>query len=175
MVQKFSWFFFLSLWLVACGESKEYWQPLQSFVPLKEGKASFVIGEPEQEVQTLYVNIFAKDCVYCIQEMPDLNAFYEKYKTNPKVQLVGIGTTLDAIDADPPILATEARADVAEFANEHNIRFPVFLADSEQLPKISVTAFPETLVFQRDRTGKMFLKRKFISVVTMKDLEAYLR
>lgn len=174
MLQKFSLVLFSSFLLTACGESKEYWQPLQKFISLKEGKADFVIGQPEQDVQILYVNIFAKDCVYCIQEMPDLNAFHEKYKTNPQVRLVGIGATLDAIGADPPILAGEVRQDIAEFANEHDIRFPVFLADSEQLPKISVVGFPETLVFQRDRTGKIFLKRKFISVVTMKDLEAYL-
>lgn len=40
-----------------------------------------------------FLNFWATTCPYCIDEMPDLEAFYNKYKDDGDVALVGVNMT----------------------------------------------------------------------------------
>lgn len=156
----------------ACGSPKSYWNPVTKFHNVNDASI-FGFDENPKETEVLIVNVFAAGCTYCIKEIPELITFYEKYKNNPKVRFLGLGSTLDAVGGDPLSL-DDIREEVKDFSNEYQLPFPVFLADTKSLGEISVTGFPETLILQKNKKGEMVLKRKFISVVTQKDLETYL-
>lgn len=171
-----SFLFMLGQLQFSCQNSETYWQPLSmQFPALQTNDADFSLPNLMQEpVQVLFFNVFAPDCTYCIKEMPALKTFYQKHKNNTKIKFVGIGSLLDAIGGAEDITYTQIRPAVQKFVQEEKIDFPVYLAAGKDFAPMSVTGFPETFVLIKDAKGKISLKRKFISVVEVEDLESYL-
>ena len=91
----------------------------------------------EQRGQVVLVNFWATWCGPCREEMPRLNAMYEKYRKSGVV-LLGVN-----IDDDPnTALAT---------AKKLNVSFPVLLDTDKHVSKLyDLSTMPSTVVIDRD-------------------------
>lgn len=168
-------FFFLSCnGKVEKGDGSVFFQPDTSF-PSLDGKSEFnFLKESDSSVEVLYVNFFAPGCKPCIDEIPELLEFHRVAKDlYPQVRFIGIGSLLEA-SAD--FLSSEdVRPQINEFVKDFSIDYPVYLAGVEELARFNVTGFPETFIFFRDKSGKWYLRRKYISSITVSELEKYAR
>ena len=91
----------------------------------------------EQRGQVVMVNFWATWCAPCKQEMPHLNALYDKYRGAGFV-LLGVN-----VDDDPAKAAAEAA--------KLGIRFPVLLVTTKAASKASALhATPPSFVIDRD-------------------------
>jgi peroxiredoxin len=91
----------------------------------------------EQRGQVVMVNFWATWCAPCRQEMPHLNALYDKYRS---AGFVLLGVNVD----DDPVKAT---AEAAKWG----IRFPVLLDPTKSVGKAyALSAMPTTVVIDRD-------------------------
>ena len=91
----------------------------------------------EQRGQVVLVNFWATWCGPCRQEMPHLNALYDKYRASG-FMLLGVN-----IDDDP-------RA-AAALAAKLGVRFPVLLDTDKKVSKVyDMSAMPATLLIDRD-------------------------
>ncbi len=91
----------------------------------------------EQRGQVVMVNFWASWCAPCKQEMPHLNALYDKYR-NTGFVLLGVN-----VDDDP----AKAVAEAAKLG----IRFPVLLDSAKAVSKAyALNAMPTTVVIDRD-------------------------
>jgi peroxiredoxin len=91
----------------------------------------------EQRGQVVMVNFWATWCAPCKQEMPHLNALYDKYRSAGFV-LLGVN-----VDDDPAKAAAEAA--------KLGIRFPVLLDSAKSVSKAyALAAMPTTVVIDRD-------------------------
>ena len=110
--------------------------------------------------QVVLVNFWATWCGPCREEMPRLDALYQKYRKSGFV-LLGVN-----VDDDPRIaLAT---------ATKLNVSFPVLLDTDKKVSKLyDLNTMPSTIVIDRD--GKMrFLTRGF-HAGTERDYEQQIR
>lgn len=92
--------------------------------------------------QLLIINFWATWCVPCIQEIPDFNKLYNKYK-DKSVVIWGIGADV------------ESPKDVAKFLKKTAIKsidYPVLKGDFKLLRKFSVQGLPTTLIIKPDGT-----------------------
>jgi peroxiredoxin len=91
----------------------------------------------EQRGQVVMVNFWATWCAPCKQEMPHLNALYDKYR-NTGFVLLGVN-----VDDDP----AKAVAEAAKLG----IKFPVLLDTAKTVSKAyALNAMPTTVVIDRD-------------------------
>ena len=91
----------------------------------------------EQRGQVVLVNFWATWCGPCRQEMPHLNALYDKYRSSGFV-LLGVN-----IDDDPKA--------AADLATKLGVRFPVLLDTDKRVSKVyDMSAMPATLLIDRD-------------------------
>jgi thiol-disulfide isomerase/thioredoxin len=102
------------------------------------------------------VNLWATWCPPCKEEMPTLQAFYEKYKTN--------GFALIAIDQE------ETLDVVTPFVKEFGLTFPVWL-DEKYLAerKFKTSNLPSSYVIDRNGTVRLM----WIGAISAKNLEKY--
>lgn len=85
----------------------------------------------------VFLNLWATWCAPCRAEMPSMQALYERFK--------GRDFTMIAVSED-----TNAE-DVAAFAKELKLTFPILLDTSNRLPgRFGVTGYPETFIIDRD-------------------------
>lgn len=102
------------------------------------------------------VNLWATWCPPCREEMPALQAFYEKYKDE--------GFVLIAIDQG------ETPQEVAAFAAEYNLTFPLWLDPMSAAGRAFETInLPSSYVI--DRSGRVRLM--WIGGISEKNLEKY--
>jgi cytochrome c biogenesis protein CcmG, thiol:disulfide interchange protein DsbE len=107
--------------------------------------------------QVLLVNNWATWCPPCREEMPVLEAFYQKNRDK--------NFTLIAIDAG------DTREDVASFVETYGLSFPVWLDPQQSaIRAFRNPALPSSYVIDRDGTVRMF----WTGAVTMQALESYL-
>jgi peroxiredoxin len=91
----------------------------------------------EQRGQVVMVNFWATWCAPCKQEMPHLNALYDKYRSTGFV-LLGVN-----VDDDP----AKAMAEAAKLG----IKFPVLLDTAKAVSRAyALNAMPTTVVIDRD-------------------------
>ncbi|MDH5716886.1 MAG: TlpA family protein disulfide reductase [Spirochaetia bacterium] len=122
----------------------------------------------------LIINFFAPGCPPCIDELPDLKTYYLEYKQKfPHVEFITVGSSLTSIDDSDTTDKETVKKDVLNFINEHNLSYPVYAAITKDLKEFNITGYPETFVFYKDKENKWYLRRKFISSVTKKELEEY--
>jgi peroxiredoxin len=110
--------------------------------------------------QVVLVNFWATWCAPCRQEMPKLNALYDKYKGSGFV-LLGVN-----VDDDPrTALATAAKL---------NVSFPVLLDTDKKVSKLyDLNTMPSTVVIDRD--GKMRFLHRGYRAGTEADYEQQIR
>ncbi len=85
------------------------------------------------------VNVWASWCHFCIDEMPDYQALYEKY--GDKVQFV----MLDSAENAREVAAAH------DFVEAQGFTFPVFYDSNRELQEFfSVAAYPTTIVIGAD-------------------------
>jgi peroxiredoxin len=100
------------------------------------------LGNSEVELADLLgeivlLNTWATWCPPCLAEMPDLQAFYEKYK--------GQGFTLVGVNIG------ESQEQVLNFALENQLTFPLWLdPDEESLRALNTISLPYSVVIDRD-------------------------
>lgn len=106
--------------------------------------------------KVVLVNLWATWCPPCREEMPTLNAFYEKYKANEFV--------LVAINQE------ETKDVVQPFVDELKLSFPVWLDESAQAERdFNTMNLPSSYVVDRD--GRVRLS--WVGSITQSRLEEY--
>ncbi len=145
-----------------------------NFPPLSNGDVFNLSKLNLAEKDTLYLNFFAPDCKLCVQELPDIIEFHKiAQELYPNVEFLGMAAML-ATSSD--FLTTEEISpEIETFAKLHRLEYKIYLSDAESLERFNVTGFPETFVFQKNSKGEWILKRKYISIVSLADLEKYAR
>jgi cytochrome c biogenesis protein CcmG/thiol:disulfide interchange protein DsbE len=106
--------------------------------------------------RVVLVNLWATWCPPCLQEMPTLNAFYEKYKDQEFV-LIGVNQE-------------ESREIVAPFVEDFGLSFPIWLDEGPLAQQAFKTVnLPSSYVI--DREGRIRLM--WIGGISKKNLEQY--
>jgi len=91
----------------------------------------------EQRGQVVLVNFWATWCAPCRQEMPKLNALYDKYK--------GSGFVLLGVNVD------DDTRNAASVAAKLGVRFPVLLDTDKSVSKLyQLNSMPSTVLIDRD-------------------------
>jgi len=102
------------------------------------------------------VNLWATWCPPCREEMPTLQAFYDKYKSK--------GFVLIAVDQG------ETSQQVIPFVNEFDLTFPIWLDTGSEAGRVFKTMnLPSSYVI--DRAGRVRLM--WIGGISKKNLEKY--
>jgi len=84
------------------------------------------------------VHFWATWCPPCVDELPELNAFWQKYKNNPSIALYSVSedSSWEAID---------------EFRKLHPFDLPLYRdLDAKTAHKFGSSKFPETYIADRD-------------------------
>ena len=90
-----------------------------------------------------FLNFWATTCKYCIDEMPDLEAFYNTHKDEDDVALLGINMT--------KTWERESKDSLVEWLNEEGLTFPVvFDLDGDQAAQWSARSLPMTFVIDEN-------------------------
>ncbi len=90
-----------------------------------------------------FLNFWATTCKYCIEEMPDLQAFYNAHKDEDDVALLGINMT--------KTWERKSKDSLVEWLNEEGLTFPVvFDLDGDQATQWSARSLPMTFVIDEN-------------------------
>ena len=111
---------------------------------------------PSYQGQWVIINYWASWCGYCMEEVPELNAFYQRHKN--KVQLFAVNQ--EALTTD----------ELIEVIRASGLQYPSFSSDPKRYFRFRMrplVGLPTTLVI----TPNGRLKRVFERAVTRKDLE----
>lgn len=119
--------------------------PVQASVQLSSSAPDFTLRSvgganlrlAEQRGQVVLVNFWATWCAPCRQEMPKLNALYDKYKGSGFV-LLGVNVDDDARNA-------------ATVAGKLGVTFPVLFDTDKNVSKLyDLNSMPSTVLIDRD-------------------------
>lgn len=103
-------------------------------LPSREGQA---VSLAEQKGKVVMVNFWATWCVPCRQEMPHLQALYERYE--------GLGFELLAVNVE------DNPEGARKWLAETPVTFPVLFDAKNEVSKLyKVTAMPSTVLIGRD-------------------------
>ncbi|MFJ7950141.1 TlpA family protein disulfide reductase [Lysinibacillus sp. NPDC096418] len=87
----------------------------------------------------LVLNFWASWCGPCIDEAPDLNKFYKKKPKNVEFLTVNMTSKEKGVES------------VEKFADQYNIKFPIFLDKKGTLQKsFEIIGYPTTLIIDSD-------------------------
>ncbi len=103
--------------------------------------------------RVLVLNFWATWCPPCREELPGLERVFERYRD--RVNFLAVSTE-----------GADARALVARFAHDHNLRFPIALDDGLGSQLYHVDTIPQTFVI--DGAGRV--ARHFHGAVSESDL-----
>lgn len=134
--------------------------PVQVDFPAPELNLTTLGGDPvslsDYLGKVVLVNLWATWCPPCREEMPTLQAFYEKYKSD--------GFVLIAINQG------ETLPQVNPFVTEFKLTFPIWLDTGSEAGRVFETMnLPSSYVI--DRTGRVRLM--WIGGISKKNLEKY--
>lgn len=102
------------------------------------------------------VNLWATWCTPCREEMPTLQVFYEKYKSND-FALIGINEG-------------EPMETILPFVNEYDLTFPIWLDEDLQAEReFNTFGLPSSFVISRN--GQVILR--WAGVISSENLEKY--
>lgn len=111
---------------------------------LNQAEASLNLNQILVPGRRYLVNLWATYCVPCLKEMPELQKIHDRYKGNKGDNVQVIGISLDINEADT----------VKRFLKEHNIRYPIYLADeslAEQIYATDKVFIPVSFILDGDR------------------------
>lgn len=94
--------------------------------------------------EALCIVFFASWCEPCEKEFPEMDKVYQKYQD----KLSMIGLDVDGMDTEE---------DAKKYADSHGLAFPIAKADRDVLGDMKASAYPTTLII--DRNGKVGLHR----------------
>ncbi len=126
------------------------------FAPVAAGDlaAAFALRDLEGKTVSLaalrgkvvFLNLWATWCAPCREEMPSMEALYERFKQNPKFAMLAVSQ-----DAGDPKSVT---AKVAAYVKRHGYRFKVLLDPEGGLAQAyHLTGVPETFII--DQNGRI--------------------
>lgn len=161
-----------------CKEKEIYWNPQGKFPLLNaDGSLSqseyFTLSETPEEIDIVVLNFFAPGCKPCIEEVPALKKIAKNIETRPDVKFIALGSTLETI-GDDEISMKKIAHEVHQFHVEFSIKYPSYAANATLLKEYGVSGFPETFILAKDKKGAWYVKRRFISAITEKNIYDYL-
>jgi thiol-disulfide isomerase/thioredoxin len=165
-----------------CKESATYWNPEGEF-PLLEASGklstdtakSFNLQKVDADAQILIINFFAPECKPCIQEVPDLKTIYNTIKDNQKIKFISIGSKITSLYEEDISDTSSIVPEINKFINNHRLPYPSYLGVTKELKNFGLTGFPETFILQRVKNKKWVIKRRFVGVIALKDIEPFIR
>ena len=93
-----------------------------------------------------FLNFWATTCPYCIDEMPDLEEFYNNHKDDGDVALVGVNMT--------KTWEKQSKDSLVDWLDNEGLTFPVaFDVDGTQAVQWSARSLPMTFVIDEDGTS----------------------
>lgn len=98
------------------------------------------ISSDDTKGKVVVFNFWFTSCKPCIDEIPELNEVYEKYKNNPNVVFASI--TFDKIEK------------VESFLEKHPLEYPVVAGSMEICELFGIKGYPTNLIL--DKEGKYF-------------------
>ena len=162
--------------LFACQPQKVFLQPTFAFKHIVSHSTHdhFSLDSIPFDIKFLIINFFAPDCSPCIKELPTLVKFYHHLLLEKsKAFFLGVGSTLDNVNGGSASNIDEIRQHVSKFTKQHQLKYPVYIADFSILKTFKLTGFPETFIFKRVQGNNFQLYRKFVGQVTKEDLKKY--
>lgn len=111
---------------------------------LNQAEASLNLNQILVPGRRYLVNLWATYCVPCLKEMPELQKIHDRYKGNKDDNVQVIGISLDINEADT----------VKRFLKEHNIGYPIYMADESLADKVYATDkvfIPISFILDGDR------------------------
>jgi thiol-disulfide isomerase/thioredoxin len=164
-----------------CKAPTNYWNPEGSFPLLekngsasKDSATSFSMQTVDDQYDVLVINFFAPDCKPCIIEVPDLKKIYQNIQSKKNIKFVGIGSRLTSLSDENIVDASTIAPDIYKFTRAYKIDYPAYLATTQNLKSYGLTGFPETFVLYRNSDRKWFVKRRFVGMITEKDINPFL-
>ena len=139
-----------SLWIVLLGM---LWMSCLRADPLQAWVMQDMAGKTHQlsdyKGQWLVVNYWAPWCPPCLEEMPELVAFYDEQRLK-KVMVLGVAVQY------------KTEKSVTDFAEDMLISYPVILGDAQKKPLPQPEVLPTTYIYQPN--GQLYkVKRGAIS------------
>lgn len=94
----------------------------------------------------VFLNFWATTCPYCVDEMPDLEEFYQAHKDDSDVVLLGINMTRT--------WERQSKDQLIEWLDEHGITFPtVFDEAGVEAGRWAASSLPITYIIDKDGTS----------------------
>ena len=91
----------------------------------------------------VFLNFWATTCPFCVDEMPDLEAFYQSHKDDSDVVLLGINMT--------KTWERQSKDQIVEWLDEHGITFPtVFDEAGIEAERWAAHSLPITYIINKD-------------------------
>ena len=93
-----------------------------------------------------FLNFWATTCPYCVEEMPDLEAFYQNNKDKDDFALLGINMT--------KTWEKKSKDQLIDWLDQEGITFPtVFDVDGDQAAQWAARSLPVTFIIDQDGTS----------------------
>lgn len=127
-------------------------------------EATFEVLESDQQVvlpvkgKYTIINLWATWCPPCQEEMPEIQKFYEKYKSDDSIAFYSIN--LD-----------ESNQEIKSFFRKYKLSFPVLIDhDEKSLEMLSTDGIPTTVIVSPDG----IVKFRRVGSITLDELEGAL-
>lgn len=93
--------------------------------------------------KVIFLNFWATTCPYCVDEMPDLEAFYQAHKDDSDVVLIGVNMT--------KTWEKQGKKQLIEWLDQEEITFPsVFDEDGVEADRWMATSLPVTYIIDQN-------------------------
>lgn len=91
----------------------------------------------------VFLNFWATTCPYCVDEMPDLEAFYQEHKDDSDFALLGVNMT--------KTWEKQSKDKLIEWIDEHEITFPnIFDEEGVEAQRWAAHSLPVTYIINTD-------------------------
>lgn len=164
-----------------CKTPTNYWTPEGKFPLLgPDGKVdqnettTFSMQTVPDQYEILVINFFAPDCKPCILEVPDLKSIYKNIEKKPHIKFVAIGARLTSLSDETVEDAAAIAAEIHQFVRGFKVEYPAYLGTTANLKNYGLTGFPETFVLYRNEKRQWYVKRRYVGVITQKDINPFL-
>jgi len=172
----------IALFSAQCKGQVNYWNPLGEFPLLmetgkssKDAKDSFSLQTVPDEFNMLLINFFAPDCKPCIIEVPEFKKIHKTIQEKKNIKFVAIGSRLSSLSADNITDADVIAPEILQFKQAYKMDYPVHLARTSELKDYGLTGFPETFILVRNEKRQWIVKRRFLGMITEKDVNPFLK
>ncbi|MDH4262342.1 MAG: TlpA family protein disulfide reductase [Spirochaetia bacterium] len=165
-----------------CKAPTNFWNPVGEFPLLekngvlsKDVKNNFSLQTVDNQYDTLLINFFAPDCKPCIIEVPDLKKIYQNIQLKKNIKFIGIGSRLSSLSDEEVVDVNLIAPEIYKFSQAYKLDYPTYVARTKDLKNYGLTGFPETFILYRNVNGQWYVKRKFVGMITEKDVNPFLK